>query len=93
MKDEEARERILRLEERLTKFIEQEDEKKPDIYVRYCPKCKHNTPHQEGNSATFYSYWHIDERVVCYDHLCLVCGSKIKCVTKTTCHIVRRKKQ
>ena len=82
MKDKKARERIEEIECKLDLGADG-----LKILIRVCPKCKHETPQVKGDGVlkggAFYgwlSHQHKD-----YDYLCLVCGSKLECITETTC--------
>jgi len=50
------------------------------VKIRDCPVCKHSTLQQEGNMGFFYVW------------LCLNCGSKLVCETKTECKVVKEEK-
>ena len=83
MKDKEARDSIRGIKrsiEHLTRLV-----------VRDCPKCKHETV-QSMELKTPHSSRYLlpyEPREPDWDYLCLVCGSKLKCVTLTKCEVVK----
>ena len=96
MRDKEARLKIEKLSGYVYGLREAHKDYKP-FYVRECPGCKHETPQVKGDGC-----WEIDwntYNIACqsftrkeYDYLCLVCGSKLECITKTECKVIKEEK-
>lgn len=83
MKDKEIRKRFDDLEEKVDWHYKRSNESSR-IFARQCPKCQHPTPQTEvsGSLVTGHPY----------DYLCLVCGSKLQCVTETVCKVIEEEK-
>lgn len=78
MKDKDARVRLRILEEVVSSCLK--------AVVKDCPKCKHETPQVENKFRDIPSFYYSYPN---YDFLCLVCGSKLRYTTATTCRIVK----
>lgn len=102
MKDSYARDRLIRVDERLEK-LEGDMGNIKQITIRYCPKCKHETVQRRknNNDHSAYDIWLSSSSTTITSHsiddseyfLCTVCGSTIKCNTKHICEIYKPAKE
>ena len=87
MKDQEARDNIKELQDSVTRLNELTGGLN-DLSVRDCPKCKHPTLQQAR--YTPYSFTWVGTSL---DYRqCLTCGSKIVCIDKTVCKVLKEEK-
>jgi hypothetical protein len=105
MKDSFARIEIKGLQDGFKELREELEKKRnrDDFFVRYCPKCKHNTMQKErysdswwmSSSITISTYPSSEPVETSHDpvyYTCLNCGIELKCTTEKTCKPVEKKK-
>ena len=97
MKDKDARAEIKRVGKQLDDLSTQLERlgsisPKQPFSVRDCPKCKHITLQENNPDPTYPEFYLVVHHDYTYDYICLVCGSKLKCVTETVCKVVKEKK-
>ena len=86
MKDNKARKQIIDLEMKMENLPTSNR-----LVIRDCTKCKHQTPQIKGDGGEWFTLGWVCSSRREYDYLCLVCGSKLECITKTECKVIKEK--